>query len=252
MAKPNIVIAGKRRARTPLLIALGAMLVVLAVPMLYGFAHSAAMQDSQAMSSQIERANADRDRIARQLREALSRNDQLQQDVTDLQHGRDIDRQACLDVQKSMSGEQQEVASLREQLAFYRGVVSPQALQSGLHVNELRISAGAQPGSYHFDLVLVQAARQEHRAKGRAELRVIGRDATAQRSLGLADLAQGGGDLGYSFRHFQELGGEFRLPAGFHPSRAIVTLMPDGGDSPHVEEEFDWTRIYDKSTEQAG
>lgn len=252
MAKPNIVIAGKRRVRTPLLVALGAMLIVFAVPMLYGFARSAAVHDTQAMSSEIERANADRDRVARQLRETLTRTDQLQQDVADLQRGRDIDRQACLDVQKSLAGEQQEVASLREQLAFYRGVVSPQALQSGLHVNELRISAGSQPGGYHFDLVLVQAARQEHRAKGRAELRVIGRDATAQRSLGLADLAQGGGDLSYSFRHFQELGGEFRLPAGFHPSRAVVTLMPEGADRPHVEEEFDWAKIYDKSTEPTG
>jgi hypothetical protein len=252
MAKPNIVIAGKRRLRAPLLVALGAMLTVLVVPMLYGFARNAALHDSQASTAQIAEVSSDRDRIARQLREALSRNGQLQQDVADLQRGRDIDRQASLDVQKSVGGEQQELASLREQLAFYRGVVSPQALQSGLHVNELRVSAGSQPGSFHFDLVLVQAARQEHRAKGRAELRFIGRDATAQRSLGFADLAQGGAGLSYSFRHFQELGGEFRLPAGFRPTRAVVTLMPDGGDSPHVEEEFDWAKIYDKSTEQAG
>src|SRR5439155_156196 len=111
---------------------------------------------------------------------------------------------------------------------------------------------GSQPGAYHFDLVLVQAARQEHRAKGRAELRFIGRDTVAQRSLSLPDLAQGTSDLTYSFRHFQELGGEFRLPAGFRPARAVVTLMPEGGGNPHVEEEFDWAKIYDKSTEQAG
>jgi hypothetical protein len=251
MAKPHIVVAGKRRVRTTLLVAGGAMLTVVAVPMLYGFARGAVVQDAGAGSAQLAAISADRDRVARELREALARNDQLQQDVADLQRGRDIDRQACLDVQQSLAGGHQEVASLREQLAFYRGVVSPQALQSGLHVNELRISAGAQPGSYHFDLVLVQAARQEHRAKGRAELRFIGRDATAQRSLGFADLALGSPSLGYSFRHFQELGGDFRFPAGFRPTHAVVTLQPDSGASPHVEEEFDWAKVYDTS-ERAG
>src|ERR1043166_1476454 len=131
MGKPNIVIAGKRRVRTPLLIAGGAMLAVVAMPMLYGLARGAAAHDADAGPSQIIRA--DRDRIARDLREAMSRNEQLQQEVADLQRGRDIDRQAGVDVQKSLAAEQQEVASLREQLAFYRGVVSPQALQSGLH-----------------------------------------------------------------------------------------------------------------------
>jgi hypothetical protein len=251
MAKPNIIVAGNRRVRTPLIVALATMVAVVLVPLLYGFARSASSRESSAAPA-ADQMSADRDRIARQLREAQARNEQLQQDVADLQRGRDIDRQAAQEVQKSLASEQQEIASLREQLAFYRGVVSPQALQSGLHVNELRVVPGSQAGSYHFDLVLVQAARQEHRAKGRAELRLIGRDATAQRSLGLADLAQGSADLAYSFRHFAELGGEFRLPLGFRPSRVVVTLMPDGGDSPHVEEEFDWAKVYDASAGSAG
>jgi hypothetical protein len=254
MARPRVVVGGSgQRTRTPVLVALTAMAAVLAIPLVYGLAGRAWVRETPDLSARAEDASAGQYRLARQLREVQALNEQLHQQVADLDRGRDIDRQAYAEVQKSLGSEQQEVASLREQLAFYRGVVSPQALQSGLHVNELRISAGTDPGSYHFDLVLVQAARQERHASGRAELRFIGHDAAAPRSVALAELAQGKSDLAFSFRHFQELGGEFRLPRGFKPQRVVVTLMTDGGDSPHVEEEFEWGKIQDPSNRgQAG
>ncbi len=92
--------------------------------------------------------------------------------------------------------------------------------------------------------MLVQAARQEGRASGRAELRFIGHDQSAKRSMTLSELGPEKHDpLLFSFRRFQEFSGEFRLPAGFTPQKAVVTLMFNSGHDPQVEEEFEWGKI---------
>ena len=50
-------------------------------------------------------------------------------------------------------------------------------------------------------------------------------------------------NLVFSFKYFEEFGGEFRLPDGFRPTRAIVAVLPDGGAVPKVEDEFEWAKI---------
>jgi hypothetical protein len=238
---PTIVV--QQRTRAPLVVAGAAALLVLAMPVLYGLAQNASLGDSRRLAREATEARTEVARLARQVRDLDGDNQDLRQELVDLQKGREIDRQAYGEVQNALSEEQHQVANLREQLAFYRGVMSPQALESGLHVNELRISRlGAD--RFRYDLVLVQAARQERRANGRAELRLIGRDRVAQRSIGLSELG-GPEALPFSFRRFQEFSGEFQLPAGLTPQRVVISLRSDRGDTPQVEQEFEWSRILD-------
>jgi hypothetical protein len=245
--KPKIVVQGQPRRFKSLPVLLAAMGIAVAAPVLYGLAHNASLGALFGTRSHDVQAQSEREQSAAQLRELKTQNEQLKQEVADLSRGREIDRAACGSVQKSLSTEQQEAASLREQLAFYRGVVSPEALRSGLRVNDLKVLPGSSPGAWRYELILVQSARQERRASGRAEMRFIGRDNAAQRSITLAELVpEAERRLLFSFRHFQEFDGEFRLPAGFAPQRAVVTLLPDGGDAQRIEEEFDWNKIQEK------
>ena len=46
-----------------------------------------------------------------------------------------------------------------------------------------------------------------------------------------------------SLKYFEEFGGEFRLPDGFRPTRAVVAVLPDGGAVPKIEDEFEWAKI---------
>jgi hypothetical protein len=245
--RPRIVVGARSRRQSLVVLGIAAAVVVI-TPFAYSLARTASSHPAADAAERIMKLEVEMGRLARELRDERSRNQALAQELVDLSRGREIDRQAYAEVQKSIAEGQQEVTSLREQLAFYRGVVSPQALQSGLHVNELRISRGTARDTYRYDLVLVQAARQETRANGRAELRFIGQDRSVQRSLSLSELALKDGEpLKFSFRHFQEFGGEFKLPANFAPKRVVVTLRPEDGRSPHVEEEFDWGSVHHDS-----
>ena len=44
--------------------------------------------------------------------------------------------------------------------------------------------------------------------------------------------------IDYSFRYFQQVEGDFALPAGFQPTRVTVRLDPASG--PDVAQSFDW------------
>ena len=55
-------------------------------------------------------------------------------------------------------------------------------------------------------------------------------------------MLSGESNLVFSFKYFEEFGGEFRVPDGFRPTRAVVAVLPDGG-APKLENEFDWAKI---------
>ena len=61
------------------------------------------------------------------------------------------------------------------------------------------------------------------------------------RSLGLAELSpDGAARLDFSFRYFQNLESELRMPEGFAPEKLTVTLRPKGKNAKPVEQSFAW------------
>ncbi len=120
--KLRIQLQGRQQPGRFWLLVLAAMVAMLAVPFVVNTALNPAIGQTLRPSSGVVPAN-ERDALARQVRELQAQNDQLRQDVADLQRAREIDRQACGVVQKSLAAEQQERAGLREQLAFCQGLV---------------------------------------------------------------------------------------------------------------------------------
>src|SRR5713226_7480410 len=101
--KPKIVVQGQRRRSKSLPIVLAAMGVAIAAPILYGLAQNTSLQDLLQFRSDHAQMRSEREQLARQLRETKAQNEQLKQEIADLARGREIDRQACGDVQKSLS-----------------------------------------------------------------------------------------------------------------------------------------------------
>lgn len=181
-----------------------------------------------------------------ELRAARAEIESLKQQAAYLARGQQIDRQACDDVRASLSRLEKETGQLREQLSFYRGIVSPQTARAGLRVHEFKVAPGSTAGVLRYDLVLIQSMRHDRRVTGRAEVRLLGHQESQSRSYKLAELAAGDvPPLVFSFRYFQEFSGEFRLPQGFAPQRVSVSVIPDG-DLPRVEDELDWSRVMEK------
>jgi hypothetical protein len=182
-------------------------------------------------------------RLVGELRDAERLNGALRDRVALLERSSEIDETARAQVQGSLSELQDQILELREELAFYRGIVSPEDAGTGLRIQSLKLTQGPQDRMYHYRLVLIQSIKHEQRATGSVELVVHGARAGQPVRLGLRELGEfGKTPLAYSFRYFQDFEGDLLLPDGFVPGRVEVALAPRGGGEA-VRKSFDWSTI---------
>lgn len=168
-------------------------------------------------------------------------NERLRAEVASAELARNVDNKAYADVEKNLADLQAQVLKHREQLTFYRGIVSPEDGIGGLRIQRFQVLPGAAERQYRLRLVLVQSMRQEMVVSGAVVVQIEGvRD---NRPLQLA-LPQAGvktradGQLPFQFRYFQNLEQDIVLPEGFEP-RAVNVEVRSARLDP-VRESYPW------------
>ncbi|MDP3857071.1 MAG: hypothetical protein Q8Q73_04820 [Stagnimonas sp.] len=208
---------------------------------LYRYTRQSAVADFEKATTERDRLLDERRSLTQQLRAAKADIGKLRDELAYAEQSKSIDGDACRSVRESLGKLEAESASLREQLAFYRGIVSPKEARAGVRVQDLKLRRTAT--GWRYELVLIQAIREESRIAGAVELTIEGVQGAKQTQLAMADLVTAGEkNLLFSFKYFEEFSGEFRLPAGFKPARVIVTLKP-ANDRPTVMDQYNWSSI---------
>lgn len=174
------------------------------------------------------------------LREAGRRIDALEQEAATLKRSDQISRQANADLQSTLAERDEEIASLRADIAFYERFVGATAQRHGLAVHELKLEPQRDPQLWHFVATLTQNLNRGAVNHGRLLLSVeVSHDGRMQR-LGWGELRQqrNAPGIAYSFKYFQQVEGDLVLPAGVKPVRVIARLVPASG-APQ-EQSFTW------------
>lgn len=224
--------------------AAGTALIATGAWGLYSYTRATTVVDFERAQTERDRLLEERRDLTGKLREARVEIAGLKDQIVYLQRSQEIDQQACAAVKSSLAGFQEEVADLQEQVAFYRGIVSPDASRAGVRVYEFKVYPTATANVFRYDLVLIQSVRHDRRIAGRVEIALQGVASGQTEVHRLSELTLSGEkNLLFSFKYFEEFGGEFRLPEGFRPSRATVAVLPEGGAVPKLEDEFEWSRI---------
>lgn len=225
---------------------IGAAVSVLAFSAwaLYSHTRATTVSDFERAQLEGEQLREERRSLNKNLRSARSQIDELKDQVVYAQRSGEIDSQACGAVKESLGSLQAEVSDLREQLAFYRGIVSPDVSRAGVRVYEFKLGKNPTSNLFHYELVLIQSTRNDRLVGGDILMDIEGLKDGTQQILKLREIATGTvKDLQFSFKYFEEFSGEFQLPEGFKPMRVLVTLAPDASGSPHVKEQFDWLKL---------
>lgn len=211
---------------------------------IYRYTRANTISDFERAQSERDRLRAENQRLEKELRLARNEAEKARDDAAYAHRSQEIDAQACAQVKASLTGLQTEAADLREQLAFYRGIVAPDDANIGARVYDFKVTRNTDAPTWKFDLVLIQSVHHERRVGGRIDVTFEGVQGTQRKKLQLADLADADArNLVFSFKYFEEFSGNFRLPDGFRPLRAIVTVTPDGSASQKSESEYDWSKI---------
>ena len=174
------------------------------------------------------------------LRTQASQIDALEQDVATLKRSDQISRQANTDLQGTLAERDEEIASLRADIAFYERFVGATAQRHGLSVHELKIQPQRDPQLWHFVATLTQNLNRGAVNRGRLMLSVEASNGGRMQKLDWSTLRQQRNAPGveYSFKYFQQVEGDLVLPAGVKPVRVIARLVPASGAA--VEQSFTW------------
>jgi len=166
----------------------------------------------------------------------------LQEQITLLETHREIDREAYRDVEASLTELKAKIQEQRDAIAFYRGIVSPADGNSGLKVQELKLSRGDEERHYNIRLVLVQAMQHDRKVSGDVVLSIEGDENGVEKSYTYAELLPDDASAAwaFSFRYFQDFDRSVVLPDGFTPERVNVEVVSRTRSIASVEESYSW------------
>lgn len=168
----------------------------------------------------------------------------LGSEVERLETMQQVDQDAYALLQQNFNSLQDEIVGLKEQLAFYQAVVAPDQGKPGVKIDRFSVRP-ADDGGYDYSLVLVlvQAPKNQAKAKGKFSLTVQGFLDGRKKTLSMAQLTEPSVESArVRFRYFQNISGRLRFPAGFVPQR--ISLKVDMA-YPHqdVKKGYSWDGI---------
>lgn len=222
MSAPRLIVRVHDPSRTAVRLALVAVLVAVAGWALFAAGRTAAEEDRR-VARDAERARAEATILIRDLRERLAVAERSGQ----------VDRQAHDELRQTLAGLNGEILQLREELAFYRGIVSPSDARRGVRIHDLEIDGVGE--AWRYRLMLIQAMQHDRQAQGSATLTVFGTAAGVPTSFEVNSE-----NAAYDFRYFQALDGDILLPQGFTPARIEVVLQPRSERETAIQQTFEW------------
>jgi outer membrane murein-binding lipoprotein Lpp len=178
-----------------------------------GYSKFAEIQRRRELSAKIEALEEEKEK--------------LRSDAAAAELARSVDRKAYANVEKSLADLQAQVLRHREELTFYRGIVSPEDGIGGLRIQRFQILPGSADRHYRLLLVLVQSMGQDKVVSGTAIIQIEGARENRPVQLSLTEVkgsSRADGQLPFQFRHFQNLEQDIVLPEGFEPKAVNVEV----------------------------
>jgi hypothetical protein len=164
--------------------------------------------------------------------------DTLKARIATLERSEQVAKAAVSDLQQTLRDREEEIESLRSDLAFYGRLVGG-GKREGLAVHVLKVSRVANSQAWNFVATLTQNFKRGQDTKGKLTLSVEGVEGGKLVTLDWAALTQGQDPSGiaYGFKYFQQVNGTIMLPAGFQANRVRIRVEGDAG---RIEQDFAW------------
>ncbi|MDX1432453.1 MAG: DUF6776 family protein [Gammaproteobacteria bacterium] len=195
------------------------------------------------LQAALEELHEERDSLASAVTMLRSRNEELRERVAILERGQQVESKAYADVGQHLRSLQDEVLALKEEVAFYRGIVSS-GKEKGLNIQTFVVDKENVEGAFRFQLVLTQHLKRVKQISGTVRISVMDENGNQPRDLTLVDLeGRERPEIEFEFKYFQRLEGRFTLPDGVSPQRVLVRVFPSGKSPKSVEQGFDWNSL---------
>lgn len=232
----NLVVKAHRPWVTRLIWVLALLALLIAGWTVFDFGRYSAQYDSaEARHSEA---------LSAEIKDALSSEiETLREEKAILKRAAQIERQAYNELDATLKALQSEILELKEELAFYRGIVSPRDASRGLRIQKFSFIENGNSRSFRYKIVLSQVLKNDRVARGKVQLLFEGLINDQPKILKLRDVTEKRiNELNYKFKYFQNIAGNIEVPAGFIASRIILRILPRGRQKDMIEKTFDWPK----------
>lgn len=227
------VIRQHRPVRSWVIAAVALIAIVASAYAVYFNASDWAQEDLTALA-------IERDELMTTVAALREGNSTLRERVAILERAQQVEGKAYEDVDVHLRNLQDEVLALKEEIAFYRGIVSD-GKEKGLNIQTFVVDKETSPGAYRFQLVLTQNLKRVKMIKGTVKLNIMDEVNGKPKDLLLSDMSgEQANALKFEFKFFQRIEGRFTLPDGFKPDRLQIQVVSKGKKPASVEKSFEW------------
>jgi hypothetical protein len=206
-------------------------------------AYALYMNASDWAQEELSVLSEERDELMITVEALREGNTVLRERVAILERAQQVEGKAYEDVDVHLRSLQDEVLALKEEIAFYRGIVSA-GKEKGLKIQTFVVDKESSSGAYRFQLVLTQHLKRVRMISGTVKLNIVDEQNGKPRRLMLSDMSgQQANSLKFEFKFFQRIEGRFTLPDGFKPDRLQIQVVSRGKRPASVEKSFEWQGI---------
>ena len=196
-----------------------------------GFESLTALRQQQGLQEVVAQLKQDN----QALRDSLARAERSLQ----------MDQTAYQDLDRSLKASSQAIVRLREELNFYRNIISPPNKKSGLHIQSLKLEAAGDDGTtaiskYHYKMVLIQALNHDRKISGKARFEINGVQGGENTTIRFPQAADK--PISFSFKYFQDIEGQIELPQNFEPRTIKVNVTSRGRNAQSIEQIYPWPK----------
>lgn len=230
-----LVVVQKRPRQTARQVLFLVAVVAAILAATYWYAHDRGL----ALGQQVL---LERDALSLRLDKQTLQVTELRQQITQMSIGGDIDKKATEDVQGAVVTLQNQIAELEEEVHFYKRVMDPISIDTGLRIERLVLQPTADARRYRYRLLLIQKVDKHHYIQGGVKISVRGVQNEEVKALALSELnKQVTGSLRYRFKYYQYISGEMTLPEGFVPEQVQIVAQSTGsGKKQKIDTVLDW------------
>ena len=166
----------------------------------------------------------------------------LREEKAVLERAAQIERKAYNELDRTLKILQAEILEHKEELAFYRGIVSPKDSSSGLYLQNFFLTQNGETSSYRYKVVLTQVLKNSRLVNGKVKLAFDGLLNGESKILDLKDVTSKKiRDLNYRFKYFQNVEGVVEFPKGFSLLRVNIQILPRGSQRDMIEKTIEWS-----------
>jgi Family of unknown function (DUF6776) len=166
--------------------------------------------------------------------------EQLRDQIAELEQGHQVDQVAVESTRQVLKEKEEKIRLLEKNLAFYKGVMAPENNAKGLQVDRLGVEKTGEAKSFRIKWVLTQAGKNSAYLSGDVSLKLVGKQAGAEKVLSLKDMVSEVPNMKFKFRYFQSFSVQIELPEQFVAEKVLLSAASKGAKPQNVTQQYDW------------